>query len=104
MTAVRLGPVVPRVVGGALVAVLVSALAAPAGAAPAATPGRPDALTVDGLTRPIGLAPTDVQFAWHVGDTRTGAVQSSYRIVVRTAPVPGGAAGAPVWGSGIRPT
>jgi alpha-L-rhamnosidase len=82
----------------------VSASAAPdralVGAATTGAPGRPDALTVDGLTRPIGLAPTDVQFAWHVGDARSGAVQGAYRIVVRTAPVPGGAAGAPVWDSG----
>ena len=44
--------------------------------------GRPADLTVDGLVSPIGLAGNDVQFAWHVNDTRRGAVQQAYRIVV----------------------
>ena len=39
--------------------------------------GRPVALTVDDLVRPLGLAPTDVYFGWHLGDTRREARQSA---------------------------
>ena len=64
--------------------------------------GAPLALTVDGLTAPIGLAPDDVQFAWHVNDPRRGAVQRAYRLVVTRAVLTGPAAGtaSPVWDSG----
>ena len=50
---------------------------------PPGPPGAPQALSVDGLTVPIGLSPADVQFAWQVGDLRRGATQSAYRVVVQ---------------------
>ena len=67
-----------------------------------AGPGAPTALTVDGLAAPIGLDPSDVAFAWHVDDTRRGAVQSAYRIVVSRATVGGAEASrvVAVWDSG----
>ena len=62
-------------------------------------PGKPDALTVDGLTAPIGLGTTDVWFAWRVNDSRRGAVQSAYRIVVSRMAGAGPSSGEP-WASG----
>src|ERR1700688_293063 len=70
-------------------------------------PGRPTALRVDGLASPIGLDPQDVQFAWQVGDTRRGALQSAYRLVVSRLTVAGTGAGTSnaVWDSGrVRST
>src|ERR1700680_2981095 len=69
---------------GALAALLVLITGATAPALGADVGGRPkpEALTVDGLVAPIGLATTDVQFGWHVGDPRRGAVQSAYRLIV----------------------
>ncbi len=67
-------------------------------------PGSPVALSVDGLVSPIGLDPADIQFAWQVGDTRRGARQSAYRIVVSRLSGSGGGAGTggstTVWDSG----
>src|SRR5262249_49685413 len=65
-------------------------------------PGAPSALTVDDLVAPVGLGLTDVYFGWHVGDSRRGAVQSAYRIVV-SRPVLGGSrrgAASVIWDSG----
>jgi len=65
------------------------------------------ALSVDGLVSPVGLDPTDVQFAWQVGDARRGAVQSAYRLVVSRLTVAGPGAGmsSTVWDSGrVRST
>ena len=65
-------------------------------------PGRPIALSVDGLVSPVGLDPSDVQFAWQVGDVRRGAMQSAYRLVVSRLSVAGASAGSStsVWDSG----
>jgi len=65
------------------------------------SPSSPVALTVDGLISPIGLDPTDIQFAWQVGDSRRGALQSAYRIVV-SRPTAAGSGSPPtaVWDSG----
>ncbi len=52
-------------------------------------PGAPRALTVDDLVAPVGIGLTDVYFGWYVVDSRRGAVQSAYRIVV-SRPVLGG--------------
>ncbi|MGH9079302.1 MAG: hypothetical protein ACRDYE_04330, partial [Acidimicrobiales bacterium] len=60
---------------------------------------RPLALTVDGLAVPIGLAATDVYFAWQVGDSRRGARQSAYRILV-SGPTAGPSAAPTVWDTG----
>ncbi|MCU1456279.1 MAG: alpha-L-rhamnosidase domain protein [Actinomycetia bacterium] len=88
MNIVRCAPMVSRAVSVAVVVVILGASSAgttvaAAVAAAAVSPSRPSALTVDGLSHAIGIAPTDVQFAWHVGDTRPDAVQRAYRIVVR---------------------
>jgi alpha-L-rhamnosidase len=59
-------------------------------------------LTVDDLQAPVGLGLADVYFGWHVTDSRRGAVESAYRIVV-SRPVLGGAkrgAATVVWDSG----
>jgi alpha-L-rhamnosidase len=65
-------------------------------------PGAPTGLTVDGLAAPIGLAPSDVAFAWHVDDRRRGAMQSAYQIVVSqvTVGVAGAGRNTTVWDSG----
>jgi alpha-L-rhamnosidase len=65
-------------------------------------PGAPLALTVDDLAAPVGLGLTDVYFGWHVGDSRRGAVQSAYRIVVSRPALGGPKRGAApvVWDSG----
>jgi alpha-L-rhamnosidase len=65
-------------------------------------PGAPQALTVDDLAAPVGIGLTDVYFGWHVADSRRGAVQSAYRIVVSRPARAGPARGeAPVvWDSG----
>ena len=57
---------------------------------------------MDGLVSPIGLDPADIQFAWQVGDTRRGALQSAYRVVVSRLSVAGSGAGSSttVWDSG----
>ena len=68
---------------------------------PPGPPGAPTALSVDGLTAPIGLSPEDVQFAWQVGDLRRGARQTAYRIVVQDAsPAVVGLSRRTVWDSG----
>jgi len=65
-------------------------------------PGVPTALTVDGLMAPIGLDPADVFFAWQVGDSRAGARQHAYRVVVERPVLAGAGAGSAttVWDSG----
>ena len=65
-------------------------------------PGAPQALTVDDLAAPVGLGLTDVYFGWHVGDSRRGAAQSAYRIVVSLPAFggPGRGAAPVVWDSG----
>ena len=67
-----------------------------------ATPGlgSPHALTVDGLTTPIGLGSTDIQFGWHVNDPRRGAAQAAYRIVVSRVALAGPPGTTPVWDTG----
>ena len=114
------GPLVSRrqVLGGGLTgaaALVVAGVATgewagptPAGVAegsaapkPGPAPGRPTGLTVDGLVAPVGLGLDDVNFGWHVGDTRRGAAQRAYRLVVsRPAPTGGRATPATVWDSG----
>ena len=65
-------------------------------------PGSPVALSVDGLVSPVGLDPADIQFAWQVADSRRGALQSAYRLVVSRLSVAGPGAGTSgtVWDSG----
>lgn len=75
-----------------------SANAAPAPATPGVGPAT--ALTVDDLVDPIGLAPADVQFSWHVNDSRRGALQTAYRIVVTRVSATGVPAGTPAWDTG----
>ena len=73
-----------------------------AGGATSVGPGAPRALTVDDLTAPVGLGLSDLYFGWHVVDSRRGAVQGAFRIVV-TRPVltgPRRGTAAPVWDSG----
>ncbi len=53
---------------------------------------------MDGLASPLGLAADDIFFAWQVRDTRRGAGQSAYRIVV-TGPVGGNGPAPTVWDS-----
>lgn len=64
-------------------------------------PGAPVALTVDGLSAPIGLSAFDLHFGWHLDDPRRGALQSAYRIVVQPAPGSESGVAVPVlWDSG----
>lgn len=60
------------------------------------TPGAPTHLTVNGLVDPVGIDPDAPSFAWHVVDTRRGARQSGYQIVVTRV-----GQATPVWDSGI---
>jgi alpha-L-rhamnosidase len=89
----------------------VIAQAAPVGAqagqpTEAGAPAAPAALTVDGLSAPLGIGLNDVFFAWHVEDPRRGAVQSAYRIVVTRPKIAGLLTGgsAVVWDSGRVPS
>jgi alpha-L-rhamnosidase len=45
-------------------------------------PGVPTSLATTGVAGPVGVDPDDVLFAWHVNDSRRGARQGGYRIVV----------------------
>ncbi len=78
-------------VTGVAVTVLLFAVLGPAHefGAKSAGPGAPVALTVDDLPAPVGLGLSDISFGWHVTDSRRGAVQSAYRVVV-SRPVLGG--------------
>jgi alpha-L-rhamnosidase len=80
-----------------VVVTLASGLAA-CSSGSSAGPPPPRALTVDGIDAPLGLSPNDVQFGWQLGDTRRGAVQSAYRIVVSKTAAKGNAP--TVWDSG----
>jgi len=68
-------------------------------------PASPRELTVDGLVAPIGLGLDDIYFGWQLTDTRRGAVQRAYRLVV-TRPkltrvrTPGRSSSSTVWDSG----
>jgi alpha-L-rhamnosidase len=89
---------------GVAVAVLLYAVLGPDGVfgTKSAGPGAPQVLTVDDLPAPVGLGLTDIYFGWHVADSRRGAVQSAYRVVV-SRPVLGGpkrGAAPVVWDSG----
>jgi alpha-L-rhamnosidase len=67
--------------------------------APSTTPGGPQAptrLATTGVAEPVGVDPDDVQFAWQVTDTRRGALQGAYRIVLAKD----GPSHATVWDSG----
>ncbi len=84
------------VIGGAAGVVVDTAGPATATDAGNGSPGPPRHLTVVGLSDPVGVDPDAVQFAWHVVDSRRGAVQSGYRVVVSG---PDGSAST-VWDSG----
>lgn len=87
-----------RWLGCALAVVTLAAGLAACSSSSAAGPPPPRTLTVDGIAAPIGLSPTDVQFGWQLGDTRRGALQTAYRIVV-SKPSNGGTS-TTVWDSG----
>ncbi len=74
--------------------------AAPGPAAGEAVIAREPVVSVDGLVSPIGLGLSDVVFSWHLNDSRRGAVQSAYRIVVIREDLTGRMARARVWDSG----
>lgn len=69
-----------------VVMVTLAATAPSAFARAAGAPRQPTALTVDGMTAPLGVDPDLPAFAWHVADLRRGARQSAYRIVVARRP------------------
>jgi alpha-L-rhamnosidase len=68
--------------GLAIALALAVALTGCSSASKSGAPHAPNALTVDGITAPIGLDPGDVSFAWHVNDSRRDATQGAYEIVV----------------------
>jgi len=62
-------------------------------------------VSVDGLASPIGLGLSDVFFGWRLSDSRRGAVQSAYRIVVTREDLTGRQTSSRVWDSGrVRST
>jgi len=71
----------------------------PGGTTAAQRPGplRATALTVNGLTNPVGIDPDGCSFAWALQATGRAAVQGAFRIVVRRTD-PGHAG--PAWDSG----
>ncbi len=79
-----------------VVAILAGSLTACSSGSTAGPPPA-SALTVDGIAAPVGLSPNDVQFGWQLTDTRRGAVQSAYRVVVSK---PNGGKPTTVWDSG----
>ncbi len=63
----------------------VTANASTASGGSSAAPGPPIGLGTTGVAGsagPVGVDPDDVQFAWQVADSRRGAVQGAYRVVV----------------------
>jgi alpha-L-rhamnosidase len=100
------GGVVLGVVVGFIALLFPASGSGPAAAATSQGPGAPLALTVDDMPAPIGLGLTDVYFGWHVNDSRRGAVQSAYRIVVSRPILAGTKRGAtvPIWDSGKVPS
>jgi alpha-L-rhamnosidase len=58
------------------------AVTQPVASATSGTRGQPLALSVNGDSTPVGVDPDDTSFAWELGDTRKGAVQTAYRVVV----------------------
>ena len=64
--------------------------------------GRPNALTVNGDSKPVGVDPDAVAFAWHVGDKRTGAVERVYRILVSRDANPRPGSSAVVWDDAVH--
>lgn len=66
---------------------------ASSGASVSGLHGEPSALSINGDSKPFGVDPDDTSFAWELGDTRKGAVQSAYRLTVSRG-------GKLVWDSG----
>lgn len=61
-------------------------------------PLAPARLRCESLEAPLGLDERKPRFSWEVRDSRRGAVQSAYELIVSLVPVPGDAK--PVWESG----
>jgi alpha-L-rhamnosidase len=60
----------------------------------------PAALRVDELTTPLGIDDTQPRFSWQLRDSRQGARQSAYRLLVATQPDLLAVGKADVWDSG----
>ena len=69
------------------------AVTQPVSSAAPDTRGQPLALSINGDPSPVGVDPDDASFAWELGDTRKGAVQTAYRLEVTRG-------GTSVWDSG----
>ena len=67
------------------------------------SPSRAVALRVEHLATPLGIDAARPRFSWQVADTRPGARQTAYRLLVATAPVLLHAGKADVWDSGVVP-
>ena len=92
-----------RVIGMVgVLAIVIAIVPAAAGVAAArkATPDRPNALTVTGIAGPVGVDPDGVVFAWHVVDSRRGARQTGYRILVARRATTDARSRDVVWDSG----
>jgi alpha-L-rhamnosidase len=63
-------------------------------------PSAPKNISVNGIVGALGVDPDDVSFAWTVTDTRRGAVQSGYRLMVVDLR-PNGRRGETIWDSGV---
>jgi len=86
--------------------IAVASLAGPASLAGARAPAAaaaklPSALSVNGLSRPVGVDPDDVELAWRLADGGGDVRQSGYRIIVATRATSDPTAKAVVWDSGI---
>ena len=55
--------------------------------------GQPTALSINGDSAPVGVDPDDTSFAWELGDTTKGALQTAYRITLSRG-------GKQIWESG----
>src|SRR5580658_3309655 len=64
--------------------------ASASGPPPGGSAGAPRRVTVNGVVDPVGVDPDDVNFAWELDDSRRGAGQTGYRIVVSTTRRTGG--------------
>ncbi|MFT4112153.1 family 78 glycoside hydrolase catalytic domain [Silvibacterium sp.] len=65
-----------------------------------AQPARPFALECDNLATPLGDDNAAPRLSWKLADSRSGAVQTAYRIVVATKPALLASTHADVWNSG----
>ncbi len=67
----------------------------------AARPGAPRNLRSEYLTNPLAVQTTVPRLSWEVNDSRRGAVQGAYRVLVASSPERLAEGQADLWDSGL---